>query len=73
MHKDERNESGVIERIVVARSSFGKVKKVLTKMDMNFRIHLSLLKYFVWSVLLYGSEAWALDKKIRKRLEATEM
>ena len=57
----------------MGESSFGKAEKVSTNVETDFRIRLRLLKFFVWSVLLYGSEAWALDKKIRKRLEATEM
>ena len=27
----------------------------------------------MWSVLLYGSEVWTLDKKLKKRIEAVEM
>ena len=71
--KDGRSESEVVKRIGMAKSSFGKVRKVLTNMELDLRIRLRLLKCFVWSVLLYGSEAWTLDKKLKKRLEAAEM
>ena len=49
------------------------MKKVLTNMELDWKIRLRLLKCFVWSVLLYGSEAWTLDKKLKKRSEAAEM
>ena len=51
-----KTESEVIKRIGMAKTSFGNVRKVLTNMDSKFEIRLRLLKCFVWSVLLYGSE-----------------
>ena len=42
-------------------------------MEMDWRIRLRLLKCYVWSVLLYGSETWTLDRKLKKRLDAAEM
>ena len=56
----------------MAKSSLGKVKKVLINMEMDFRIRLRLKKCFTWSVIFYGSEAWTLDKKLKKRLEAAD-
>ena len=71
--KDGRSESEVVTRIGMAKSSFGKVKKVLTNMELDWRIRLRLLKCYVRSVLLYGSETWSLDRKLKKRLDAVEM
>lgn len=31
------------------------------------------VKTYVWAVLLYGSEAWTVSKKMEKKLEAAEM
>ena len=73
IHKDRRSETEVIKRIGMAQSSFGKVRKVLSNMELKFEIRLRLQTCFVCSVLLYGSEAWTLDKKLRRRLEAAEM
>ena len=71
--KDGRSESEVVTRIGMAKSSFGKVKKVLTNMELDWGIRLRLLKCYVWSVLLYGSETGTLDRKLKKRLDAAEM
>ena len=71
--KDGRSESEVVRRIGLTKSSFGKVKKLLTNMELDWRIRLKLLKCFAWSILLYVNEAWTLDKKLKKRLEAPEM
>ena len=32
-----------------------------------------MLKSYVWSVLLFGCEAWTISKEMRKRLEAAEL
>ncbi|GFO14566.1 RNA-directed DNA polymerase from mobile element jockey [Plakobranchus ocellatus] len=32
-----------------------------------------LFKTYVWSVLLYGSECWTINKETEKKLEAVEM
>ena len=36
-------------------------------------VRLRLLKYYVWSILLYGCEAWTISKRMQEKLEATEM
>ena len=57
----------------MAKTRFQEMRKVLTNMDVNMKLRLRLLKCFIWSVLLYGCEAWTLDMKLRRRLEAVEM
>ena len=34
---------------------------------------MQVMQTYVKSILYYGSEAWTINKKIRKQLEATEM
>ena len=67
-----RNEKEVVIRIEMAKATFNKMKKVLSNLNMNMTIRLRLLKYFVRSVLLHGSEVWTLYKKLKKRIEAVE-
>ena len=72
LDKDERSQKDVVKRIGMTMSNFGKVKKVLTNMELDWKIRLRLVKGFAWSVLLYGSEALTLGKVLMKRLEAAE-
>ena len=36
-------------------------------------LRLRVLKCYVWSTLLYGSETWTLSSDVMRQLEATEM
>ena len=49
------------------------MRKTLTNMNITMRLRMRLVKCFVWSVLTYGCEAWTLDKRMKRRLEAMEM
>ena len=40
---------------------------------MGMGIRIRTLKCLVWSTLLYGCETWTVTKKMRKKIEATEM
>lgn len=60
-------------RIGIAKTAFGKMKKILTNINMNIDLRLRLLRCYVWSTLLYGCEAWTVKKSMEKRLEAAEM
>jgi len=44
-------------------------------MQKSLSIHLQkgMVKVFVWSVVLYGSEMWTLQKEDIRQLEAFEM
>ena len=41
--------------------------------NINIQLKFRYLKCYVWSTLLYGSEAWTLISKMLNKLEATEM
>ena len=45
----------------------GIAKSALTKLRIR------VLKCYVWSTLLYGSETWTLTSDLMKQLEATDM
>ena len=70
---DGRCRTEVQKRIGMAKTSFNSMRKVLTNMNLGMKIRLRVLKCFVWSVLLYGCEAWTLDKTLKRRIEAVEM
>ena len=49
------------------------MKNVLTSHSINKSTRHRILKCYVWSTLMYGSEAWTISQKMRSRLEAAEM
>ena len=49
------------------------MRKILINMNITMRLRLRLVKCFVWSVLMYGYEAWILDKRMKKRTDSMDM
>ena len=47
--------------------------KLWKNRNINIILRCRFLKCYVWSILLYGSEAWTLSLKMLNKLEATEM
>ena len=70
---DGRCEQNVQQRIAIAKSAFTSLEKVLKNRNINIQLRCRILKCYVWSTLLYGSEAWTLSSKMLNKLEATEM
>jgi Reverse transcriptase (RNA-dependent DNA polymerase) len=60
-------------RIEKARSTFSSMRKILCNMNLNIQIRTRVLRCYVFSVLLYGAEAWTLTEASIKRLQAFEM
>ena len=56
----------------IAKSAFTSLEKVLKNRNINIQLRCRFLKCYVWSTLLYGSEAWTLSSKMLNKLEATE-
>ena len=67
------SEKDIKIRIAIAKTAFGKLKKLLTNISMNFQLRVRLLQSHVWSTLLYGCEGWTLKKHTVEKLEAAEM
>ena len=70
---DGRSLDEIKKRIAIAKSSFQKMRTILTNLKINLKVRLKVLKTYVWSTLTYGCETWTLNKEARERLEATEM
>ena len=70
---DGRCEKDVRQRIAIAKSAFTSLEKVLKNRNINIQLGCRFLKSYVWSTLLYGSEAWTLSSKMLNKLEATYM
>ena len=55
--EDGRCTCEIKSRIVIAKAAFNKKKNLFTsKLDLNLRK--KLVKCYVWSMALYGAEAW---------------
>jgi hypothetical protein len=56
----------------MAKAAFNKKKNLFTsKFDLNLRK--KLVKYYIWSMALYGAETWTLRAVDQKHLESFEM
>ena len=70
---DGRCEQDIRQRVAIAKSAFTSLEKILKNRNINIQLRCRLLKCYVWSTLLYGSEAWTVSTKMWNKLEATEM
>ena len=70
---DGRCDTEIKRRIGIAKTSFVKMKDVLTSKRMMLSTRKRLLHCYVMSTLLYGCETWTISKQMGKRLEAFEL
>jgi hypothetical protein len=71
---DKNDQSREIKvRIETARQAFVKMKTMLTNRDLQLHLRLRALRCYIFSILLYGMEAWTLKKQHIRKIEAFEM
>jgi hypothetical protein len=70
--EEARCEQEIKTRIAVAKEAFSNRRELLVR-NMSKKVKKKIIKCLVWSVLLYGSETWTLNKEAVNRLEAMEM
>jgi hypothetical protein len=70
---DGRSKPEVISRINQAKTAFNKKRNLFTFNSINMQLRKHLVKTFVWSMLLYGSETWTLGEAEKKRIVAFDM
>ena len=58
--------------IAIAKEKFFE-RKELFRADLRLKTKLKVLSVFIWSIIRYGSETWAITKTIRDRIKAFEM
>ena len=73
IHEDGKCDTDIKSRIGMSKAAFGQIRKILISLSINVRTRIRVLKAYVWSVLLFGCEAWTISKEMRKRLEAAEI
>ena len=70
--EDGRCMCEIKSRIAIANAAFNRKKNLFTsKLDLNLRKR--LVRCYVWSIALYGAEAWTLRATDQKHLESFEM
>ena len=72
MDSDGRCETKIKSRIRKAKMAFMNLKELM-RGDINKTLKKRLLKCYVWSVLMYGMEAWTLSAETERQIEAFEM
>ena len=72
MTDDSRCHKEIKRRIALGKVAFAKRRELL-KGQLDLQLKKRLVKAFIWSMVLYGSETWTLLKEDIKRLEAFEM
>jgi len=69
---DGRCTCEIKSRIAMAKAVFKK-KKILFTSKLNLNLRKKLVKCYIWSMALYGAEAWKLWAADQKYLESFEM
>ena len=52
---------------------FSKRYKLLTNKNISLKTRLRLTKCYVWSLLTYACDTWALSKQMEAKIEAFEL
>jgi len=59
-------------RIAMVKAAFNK-KRALFTSTMDVKLRKKLVKCYIWSIALYGTETWTLRAVDQKHLESSEM
>ena len=70
---DGRCEKEIKRCIGMVKTSFNQMSIILKDRKLSMSLKTRVLKCFVWSVLLYGSESRTLSSSTTKNIEAAEM
>ena len=66
--EDDNCEKMIKRRIEIVRGVFNNMRKTLMSREISLKTRTRLIKCYVWSTLLYGMEAWTINKTMEKRL-----
>jgi hypothetical protein len=56
-------------KIVMAKAAFNK-KGVVFNIKMDLELRKKIVKWYIWSIALYGAETWTLQAVDQKYLES---
>ena len=57
----------------MAKGAFNDLIKVLTSKQITNKLKMRIIKSYVYSTLMYGSETWTMNKQLEDRISAFEM
>ena len=70
--EDCKSQGEIRRRIILGKEAYNKNKELMRgKLELSLKKR--LIKTLIWSVVLYGSETWTMQKEDINRLEAFEM
>ena len=58
-------------RIAITKAAFNRKNLFISKLDLNLRKR--LVRWYIWSTTIYGTETWTLRTADQKYLESFEM
>ena len=68
-----KSDFEIKSRIGQAKSAFQKMRSVLCSKDLSIDTRKRVLQCYIEPILMYGCEAWTMNKTMTRKLEATEM
>ena len=71
--QDGRCVDEIKSRIAIAKSAFNRIKSLVTNRSISVSLRKRFIKSYVWSTLMYGCEAWNINKEMERKIEAAEM
>jgi len=60
--EDEKNKEDIIQWIKEAKVMFNNKKQLFCSNNISLEMKKKLIKSCIWSVALYGSETWTVEK-----------
>jgi hypothetical protein len=72
LRNDERCTCEIKSRIAMANAAFNK-KRALFISTLDLKMRKKLVKWYIWSIALYGAETWTIRAVDQKHLESFEM
>ena len=69
---DGRCTREIKSRIAMAKAAFSK-KRALFSSTLGLKLRKKLVKWYIWSMALYGTETWTIRAVDQKHLESSEM
>ena len=70
--EDCKSHSKIRRRIILGKEAFNKNNELL-RVKMKLSLKKRLIKTLIWSVVLYGSETWTMQKEDITRLKEFEI
>ena len=70
---DSNSSTEINVRLAIARQVMRQLTEIWKSAEISLKLKKQLVKSFVWSIALYGSESWAVKKCDGKRITAFEL